>query len=217
MTLADILAKIAKGETLNDEEKSFAGSYDLQKQLDAAAGAARKKAEKERDDAKSEAVKLMEQIEELKNASNDDKHKAEKASLEKRLATLEKAKADAEARTAKLTRDARVRELAKAAGIVAAKGIDSKTLDAVIDGVMQSVDLEDAEAVKTALDGFKTANAGMIAAQTIGGANPLGNPGGGFTGANPWKKDSFNLTTQMRLQKESPETAKALQAEAQNQ
>ena len=46
MKLKDILAKVVKGDALTDEEKKFIGDYDEQKVLDAAASAARKKAEK---------------------------------------------------------------------------------------------------------------------------------------------------------------------------
>jgi hypothetical protein len=37
---------------------------------------------------------------------------------------------------------------------------------------------------------------------------------GGFSGANPWKKESHNLTMRMKIAKENPELAKKLRAEA---
>ena len=57
MKLKDILAKIAKGEALNDEEKKFVGEYDEQTTLDAAAANARKKAEAEAAKWKAKAEK----------------------------------------------------------------------------------------------------------------------------------------------------------------
>lgn len=57
MSIKDILAKVAKGETLTDEEKSALGAYDPQAEIDKASAAARRKAEKERDDFKAQAEK----------------------------------------------------------------------------------------------------------------------------------------------------------------
>jgi hypothetical protein len=37
-----------------------------------------------------------------------------------------------------------------------------------------------------------------------------------YTGSNPWKKETFNLTQQAKILKENPELAKQLQAQAKN-
>ena len=83
---------------------------------------------------------------------------------------------------------------------------------------MAKVDIDDADAVKTALDGFKTANAGLIAANTVGGAGNKGTPASAssYTGKNPFAKETFNLTEQLKLRIEHPETASALEAAAQD-
>lgn len=215
MKLTDILAKIAKGETLNDEEKSFVGSYDPQKDIDAAASAARKKAEKEAADAKTALEKLQGEFDTFKAENDPAKGATELQKLTKRLEKLEADKKAAENKAVALERNAKVRALAKEAGINPAKGVDSKTIDLLVDNLMKDVDLEDGDAVKAAFDGFKTSNAGLIAAGTIGGAGQKGTPGAGaYTGANPFSKKTFNLSEQLKLRIENPEAASALEAAA---
>lgn len=46
------------------------------------------------------------------------------------------------------------------------------------------------------------------------GRKPVQTPATGYTGKNPWKKETFNLTEQARIIKENPELAKQLQAAA---
>lgn len=215
MKLAEILAKIAKGETLNDEEKSFVGSYDPQKDIDAAASAARKKAEKEAADAKTALEKLQGEFDTFKAENDPAKGATELQKLTKRLEKLEADKKAAEDKAVALERNAKVRALAKEAGINPAKGVDSKAIDLLVDNLMKDVDLEDGDAVKAAFDGFKTSNAGLIAAGTIGGAGQKGTPGAGaYTGANPFSKKTFNLSEQLKLRIENPEIAAQLEQAA---
>ena len=108
--------------------------------------------------------------------------------------------------------------MAKEAGISPAKGVSSDTIDLLVDNLLAKVDIDDADAVKTALDGFKTANAGLIAANTVGGAGNRGTPASvaDYTGKNPFAKDTFNLTEQLKLRIAHPDTAPALEAAAQS-
>ncbi|MDW7673186.1 MAG: DUF4355 domain-containing protein [Bacillota bacterium] len=46
------------------------------------------------------------------------------------------------------------------------------------------------------------------------GRDPHNNSNNNFSGTNPWKKESFNLTMQAKILKEDPELAKTLQAQA---
>ena len=117
MKLVEILAKIAKGETLNDEEKSFVGSYDPQKDIDAAASAARKKAEKEAADAKTALEKLQGEFDTFKAENDPAKGATELQKLTKRLEKLEADKKAAEDKAVALERNAKVRALAKEAGM----------------------------------------------------------------------------------------------------
>lgn len=217
MKLADILAKVTKGETLTDEEKKFVAEYDEQKNLDAAAANARKKAEKEAKDAKEALEALKGEFEDFKTQNDPSKKQTELDKALARIAKLEQANKDKEAQIAAQTRTAKIRTLAKEAGINPAKGVSSETIDLLVDNLLAKVDIEDADAVKTAFDGFKTANAGLIAANTVGGVGSKGAPAGpsAYTGKNPFLKDSFNLTEQLKLRIENPETAAALEAAAQ--
>lgn len=215
MQLKDILAKIAKGEALTDEEKTFVGSYDHQKELDTAASAARRKAEGERDRFKGDLEKLQGEFEDYKTQNDPSKRLTETEKLLKRIEKLEADKKASDERAKTLERTAKIRALAKEAGLNPAKGVDSKTLDLLVDNLMREVDIEDADAVKAAFDGFKTANAGLIDAQTVGGAGVKGKPGGDpFGGANPFAKKTFNLTRQLELKVSDPAKYAELKAAA---
>ena len=215
MQLKDLLTKVSKGETLTDAEKNYLGSYDPQAAIDTAAAAARKAAEKEAKQHKDALDALKAEFDQFKADNDPNKSKDANAKLLARIEKLEAAKAAAEAKTAAMERTARVRDLAKAAGINAAKGVDSKTIDLLVDNLMNGVDLDDADAVKAAFDGFKTANAGLIAAPTIGGAGAKGIPGAEkYAGKNPFAKETFNLTEQIELKATNPELATHLQQEA---
>lgn len=212
MTIKDIIAKVLKGETLTDEEKTFAGSYDPQKDIDTAAGSARRKAEADAKTAKDALAALQAEFDAYKADNDPAKGQTELAKLTKRMEKLEADKKAAEDRAAAMERDSRVRALAKEAGINPAKGVDSKTIDLLVDHIMKDVDLDDADAVKTAFDGFKTSNAGLIAAQGVGGAGVKGTPGGSFSGPNPFSKEHFNLTKQVELKESDPAAYNALKA-----
>ena len=218
MQLKDILAKIGRGETLNDEERAFAGSFDLQKQLDATASSSRKRAEEAEKAAKDALAKLQAEFDDYKAENDPSKKLTEIQKLTARIEKIEAARKAAEDKLAAAERTSRVRALAKEAGINPAKGIDSKTIDLLVDNLMSGVDLEDGDAVKAAFDGFKASNAGLIAAAGIGGAGQKGAPGGAaFTGSNPFAKETFNLTGQMELKATNPALAAQLQESARNQ
>ena len=216
MKLADILAKIAKGDALTDEEKKFVGEYDEQKSLDAAAANARKKAEKEAKDAKDALERLQSEFDEFKAANDPGKKQSELEKALARISKLEQANKDKEAQIAARDRTARIRALAKEAGINPAKGVSSETLDLLVDNLMAKVDIDDAAAVKVAFDGFRTSNAGLIAANTVSGVGIKGQPASAesYIGANPFSKKTFNLTKQIELRMENPAQADALKAAA---
>lgn len=215
MTIRELLAKVATLDALSDDERAFAAAYDPQRELDAASAAARRKAEADALKARAALEKAEAEIAELREANDPERAKSETAKLMARIEKLEAAKAAAESAAAAMKRTATVRDLAKAAGIAPARGIDPKTLDLLVDNLMKDVDVADPDAVKAAFDGFKSANAGLIAAATVGGANPKGVPGSSLpASANPWRRESLNLTEQMRLVKDNPGEAAKLAAEA---
>lgn len=206
--MKDILAKIAKGETLTEAEKEAVGRFDLQAEIDKAASGARRKAEADARTYKDKLDTLQAEFDAFK-ANNDPAKK--QTETERFMRRIEKLEADIKAKdahAAALERTARVRQLAKDAGIVPARGVDSKTIDLLVDNVARNLDLDDANAVKTAFDGFKASNAALIAADTRGGAGQRGTSGAGaFGGPNPFSKKSFNLTEQLRLRATDPNLA----------
>ena len=216
MDIKTILAKIAKGEALTDAEKDFVSKFDLQAQLDSAAAGARKKADGEAKSAKDALAALQAEFDTYKAEHDPKKDQSEIAKLTARLEKLEADKKAAEDKATALERTGKIRALAKNAGIVAAKGVDAATIDLLVDNLMAKVDLDDADAVKAAFDGFMAANAGLISAETVGGAGAKGKPGAGgaFTGANPFAKETYNLTKIIELKAENPELAASLEAQA---
>lgn len=224
MTLKEILAKIAKGEELNEAEKKFLADYDPDKAVNDAAAAARRKAE-------AEKARLQTELDELKAANDAEKAAAEAAKsakltdaqrteakitqMSKEINELKAAKEEAEKASARLQRSQAIRDAAKAAGIaLAPKTISEKLFFQMLEATVGEVDMADAEQLKTVLETFKNENPGVIAAPGAGsGLNP-GEPGKSDTGKNPWNKDSFNLSEQVRMFQAEPDRARTLAAQA---
>lgn len=227
MTIKDVLAKLLKeaGDKLTADEKAFAEQFDLQKEIDTASAAARRKAEekaKEATDklnAQNASVKdLQEQLDaakaELEKANGGNNEQLTK--LQKQVAKLESINAANEQKLKANARIAAIREAAKAAGISAAKGVSEAALERLIDLAVGETDTGDADALKAVLEGFKKDNPAMIAAEVKGGATIKGLPDdNSFAGVkNPWLKDSFNLTKQCAISTKNPELAASMMAEA---
>ena len=217
MNIKEILAKVAKGESLTDEEKSFLGAYDPQADIDKASAAARRKAEKERDDALAKAAKAAEDLEAAQTALKNPQKDDQLAKLAKEVEKLTKKNAEAEAKLKATARMEAIRAAAKANGAVAAEGISAEIFDMLLDRAVGDVDTGDADALKGALEAFKSANPAMIADLGKGGVGGKGRPAGGAGatgGVNPWKEGSVNLTEQMRLLNTNPAEAQRLAGEA---
>ena len=225
MKLKDIIAKASKGEALTDEEKKFLESYDPEKAANDAAAAARRSAEKERDDAKKELDKLKDDAVAAKKAA-EEKDDASKTEAEKladeikklsgKVESLTKAKADAEAKAAAVQRSQGIRDAAKAAGItLAPKMMSEQLFFQMLETHLSGIDIADNAALTAALDAFKADNPGIIAAPGGGTGRAGGNPpGGGGTPKNPWAKGSENITEQALLFQSNPDKARELAAEA---
>lgn len=214
MKIKAILDKVLKGETLTDEEKKFLGEYDEQKLLDAAAGAARKKAEGERDQHKAKVDELTKALEEAQKSGasqNDDL-----AKLNKRIADLEKANKESADKLAAQARTAAIQNAVREAKITCAKGISSALFDNAVSAAFSGIDMNNAEVVKSTLEKFKTDNPALIAVEGIGGPGQQGGPGaaGGYDKPNPFSKKSLNMTEALTLMKNNPALAKQLQADA---
>lgn len=216
MTISTILAKILKGEALTDEEKAFVGAYDPQKEIDTASAYARRKAEERMKEAIAKQTAAENALRELQEKAADPAKDNELAALQKKVAKLEALNAAAEAKNAAHARRDAIRAAAKANGVIAAEGINADVFERLLDLTVGETDINDEDALKGALESFKKDNPAMIAASVRSGSGQLGNPRGGesFSGKNPWKTESLNLTEQMRMVKDHPEQAVALAADA---
>lgn len=216
MSIKDILAKVAKGETLTDEERSALGAYDPQAEIDKASAAARRKAERERDEFRAQAEKNAADLAAAIEAQRNPEKDTQLAKLAREVEKLTKKNAENEAKLKATARMDAIRAAAKANGAVAAEGISAEIFDMLLDRAVGDVDTGDADALKGALEAFKSANPAMIADLGRGGVNPKGRPagGGGAGGANPWREGSVNLTEQMRLIGTNPTEAARLASEA---
>ena len=189
MKIGEIIAKAAKGETLTDEEKTALSEFDVQKQIDSAAAAARKEAETKAEQAKSEAAKMQKQIDDL-NAAIKAKEDAGKTDLEKaneqvatfakQLKALESKVQAAEAEKASLVRNQKLDAVLNKAGIQFIEGVDHGILKKAFSGMFDGIDdLENDEVVKPILNTFKATNKGVIVDTSGHGSGNPANQGGG--------------------------------------
>jgi hypothetical protein len=229
MNLQSILDKIARGEELTDDEKAFLKEYNLQKTLDDAAAAARRKAEERaqaaeaaKDEAETKAREAQEALDakEQEGKTDHEKLQAEnerlKALVAERDAQIEALSKDKEG----LTRDAKLGQIIAGSGIVFIDGVDGEAMTELLKGRFGDLDLDaldDDTQTNPILEAFKTGNEAII-------ADTSGHGSGGdhkgkliFRGnpiTNPWKKDTRNLTLQGQITKEDPELAARLKKEA---
>lgn len=155
MNIKDILKKVAEGKELTDDEKSFIGEYDPEKdesripksRLDREIQKA--KDEKERaDKLDTELAELKDRLEELENSGKSEAEKAKAASdkelakLKNQLATLEKERDEAKASLAKSERTSKISTLAQKHGFS-----DAEYLDYLAGS--KSIDLDDEAAVNS--------------------------------------------------------------------
>jgi hypothetical protein len=224
MSIKDILAKVAKGEALTDQEKSDLAAYDPDKAANDAAAAARRKAEQEAGDAKAALKKLQDEADAAKKAQEDaakanlteaQRKEAEFKALQAQVAELTKSKTEAETKAATAIRSQLIRDKAKAAGIVLApKTVSEKLYFQLMEATLTGVDVSDETALAAALEKFKVDNPGVIAAPGSGSGVKTGDPSSPTGGKNPWAKGSENLTEQMEIYAKDPSAAKCLAAAA---
>ncbi len=174
MKIQDILAKVAKGESLNDDEKKFLAGFDLQKLIDDGAAAARRVAEGATKKADEAAEALKKQLDDLQKKLDDatkgkmtdaEKAKADQDALLKRLADLEKKYADKEAEAIKLTRQSKVDEVIRGSGIQFVKEVDGKIMTGALAAAFAGVkddELGKPDVVKPILEAFRSANKAVI-------------------------------------------------------
>lgn len=214
MDIAEIIARVKKGESLSQEDRDFLSKYDHQKAIDDIAAAARRKALDEAKAAKARVAELEEKLQGLQDAS--DKAGLESsdklAKLEKMVEKLTADYAKANAEKAALVRSQGIADIMSRNAIKAAKGIADKGLLRLFEDAIGDTDLADAEAVKKAVDQFKQDYGGMIAVEGVK-VPSSGSPASQFSGANnPFK--TGDIDKQAELFAADRQLYDALRAEA---
>lgn len=194
MNVKDLLAKIAKGEALTDEEKTFLAGYDPDKVANSTAAAARKSAEAKLKEKEAALQQLQADIDALR-AESEEKANANKPELEKLAHELEKSRkalADSQAALAKLDQEKRQilrnGKIGKIlGGLKFVDGIDFDIPRLGLEKALAEVkdeDLDTDDLVKPIVEAFKAKNKALLADQSgHGGGNPpkdgTGGAGGG--------------------------------------
>lgn len=226
MKIKDVLAKVAKGETLTDEEKKLLADYDPEKAVNDAVAAYRRKADEKTQQLEADRDELKTQMEAIqaKLAEKDNSGKSERQKLEDRvktlsdqLAAMNKKLEDADKEKATLARSAEVQKLREKAGIKFVPGVSEEVMSGAFAAAFNGIqDLNDENVVKPILEAFRAANKAVIADASGHGSGSQSHTGGGqFDAANnPFAEKTFNLTKQSELLKTNPVEAKRLAAAA---
>lgn len=192
MTIKEALAKVAKGETLTDEEKAFLAGYDPEKVQNDAAAASRRKAE-------AEVVKLQELLESLKTEKSKADRAAEEAKksgmteaqklakqiedLTKNMADLKKAKDDADKHSQTLARKQRIATIRDGNKIRFIDGVDRKLVDGAFEAAFEGLDnFEDEDAVAERVKAFTGVNKALIVDDSGHGTGAESKPAVGLSG-----------------------------------
>lgn len=226
MKVKDVLAKVAQGEALNDEEKKLLADYDPEKAVNDAVAAYRRKADEKAQQLESDRDELKKQMEAIqaKLAEKDNSGKSEKQKLEDhvktlsdQLAAMNKKLEDADKEKATLARNAEVQKLREKAGIKFVPGVSEEVMSGAFAAAFNGIqDLNDENVVKPVLEAFRAANKAVIADASGHGAGFQSHTGTGHFDAanNPFAEKTFNLTKQAELLKSNPAEAKRLASAA---
>lgn len=184
MKLKDILAKVAKGEALTDEEKQFLASHDPDKAVNDAAAAARRKAEelaaaleKEKQDLAKKLQEIEAKLAEKDNAGKSDVEKAQAqiAELSKQMKTLQAQAESAKAENVALQRNQSLGEIRRKAGIQFVEGLDQAMLDRSFASAFEGIDnLSDETIINQKVATWKAMNKAALLDTTGHGSG--GNP-----------------------------------------
>jgi len=229
MNLTTILAKIARGEDLSEAEKAFIAEYDHQAAIDAIAANARRKsedratvAEKELTEANRKAKEIQDALEakELEGKPELEKLQAENERLKTQIAErdtqIETLSKDKEG----LTRESTLETVFRKAGLQFVDKVDAVAMTAFFKnafGTLSLEDLGDDALVGPIVEAFKSANEAILADTSGHGSGDEPKNRITFQGAsvaNPWSKDTMNLTLQGQIFKENPALAEKLKKQA---
>lgn len=167
MTIRDILAKVAKGETLTDEEKALAGGYDPDSAVNSAAAAARKKSEAEAEKARKDLEDLQKRLGDAEARLQDaaGKGKTDLEKLTAQVATLTNQVQAAQAEKAKLIRQQKLDDVIRQSGIQFVSEVDGSIMRGALVNEFAGLadeDLADGAKVKPVIDTFRARNKAVI-------------------------------------------------------
>jgi len=184
MTIKEILAKVAKGEALTDEEKAMAAGYDPDASVNSAAAAARKKAEADAEKARADLQSLTQKLSEAEAKLNDaaGKGKTDLEKLSGQVATLTQQVQAAQAEKAKLVRQQKLDDVIRTSGIQFVKDVDGGIMRQALVREFEGLpddDLADAAKVAPIVGTFRARNKAVILDTSgHGTGNPPHQPGG---------------------------------------
>ena len=146
------------------------------------------------------------QLEQLKNAAGNSEEL--KAQIEQLQAENQKAAEEWQAKMAQMQLD-----FALERALAAAKAKNAKAVKALLDLEKVKLDGEQLLGLDDQLKAIQQSDAYLFgeSGKVGSGTNP---PGAGTGEANPWKKDSWNLTQQGKILLEDPAKATRMKAEA---
>jgi hypothetical protein len=198
MTIKELLAKVAKGEALTDEERAELAGFDPDRASNGAAAAARKAAEKERDALKAQLDELQAKLDEAGNAgkSEVEQLKAQVAKLTKAVETAQAAATKAEADRKALLRGTKLDRIV--GGLKFVDGLDASLPRLALERALSEVkdeDLENDEVVQPIVSGFAEKNKAILLDQSGGGA---GTPPKDRAGSGTGSSDPMKMTAEQR-------------------
>jgi len=199
MNIKELLAKVAKGETLTADETAFLAAYDPDKASNGAAAAARKAAEKERDTLKAQLTELEAKLGDAENAgkSEVDQLKATVAKLTKSVEAATATAAKIEGEKKALVRGTKLDRIV--AGLKFVDGLDASLPRLALERALADVPddgLENEAVVKPIIEGFTAKNKAILLDQSGGGA---GTPAkGGAGSAAGGTVDPMKMTAEER-------------------
>ena len=186
MNIKELLAKVAKGEDLSDEEKAFIESYE-EPDVDALANARSKKErlkhEEKRKALEDQIAELSESLEEAKSGGSDlDKLQRE---VEKLNAKIEQSQQALEAEKAAHATTQRANALSKVA-IPWMDGVNDAYKQTVLNSAFDGIDTEDlgdASVIGPIVDQIVSDNAQFVSSGKNGGAGTGSEDKGGSASA----------------------------------
>lgn len=167
MKIKDILAKVAKGETLTAEETAFLVAYDPQKEIDSAAAAARKKAESDAAKAAEDLAAAQQQLKDAQAKLDEagSKGKTDLQKLQEQIITLQKQVESATTEKQKLIRQQKLDDVVRRSGLQFVKEVDGNIMRRALDAEFAPLadgDLDLDEKVKPVIDTFRARNKAVI-------------------------------------------------------